>query len=211
MALSVVIIVVLCTAWATVHSLLASRLVKTRVRQRFGPQTDRWYRAAYVAVTLLTLWPVVYLLIYLPSQLLYTVPGPWSWLMHAGQLLTVAVIVGSIWQVGGFRRFVGIEQWQRNATPADTLQTVRFYRCIRHPMFLSAIILIWLTTTMTVTLFTGYFVATLYFVIATFIEEKKLIAVFGDSYRAYQRRVPRLIPSPGRCMAVWQRKASRLT
>lgn len=204
MASSVALIVVVSVAWATLHSLLASRPVKARVRERFGQQTDRWYRAAFVAVTGLTLWPVVYLLLRLPSRLVYTVPGPWSWLMHAGQLLAVAAIVGSVRQVGGFRRFVGIEQWQGKITQPDTLQIGRFYGCVRHPMFLSAMTLIWLTPTITVTLLTGYVVATLYFVAATFLEENKLVATFGDTYRAYQQRVPRLIPRPGQCMCAWR-------
>ena len=39
---------------------------------------------------------------------------------------------------------------------------------------------------------------TLYFAIGSRLEERKLVAEFGESYRRYQRRVPGLVPLPGR-------------
>ena len=203
LARSVVLLVVQSALWATLHSLLASRPVKQKVRERFGPQTDRWYRLAYVDITGLTLWPIVPLLLHLPNRLLYRVRGPWRWLMHAGQLLAVGWIAGSVHQVS-FRRFVGLEQWRSKAPQADTLQTSRFYGCVRHPMFLGAMTFIWLTPTMTVNLLTAYTMATLYFLVATFLEENKLLAAFGDAYRQYRQRVPRLIPRPSRCERAWK-------
>jgi hypothetical protein len=85
LARSVLILVVLSAIWATIHSLLASQPVKQRVRERFGPQTDRWYRVAFVGFTGRTLWPIVLLLLLLPNRLLYAVRGPWRRLMHVGQ------------------------------------------------------------------------------------------------------------------------------
>ena len=35
-----------------------------------------------------------------------------------------------------------------------------------------------------------------YFFIGSIFEERKLVREFGDAYRAYQQRVPRLLPRP---------------
>jgi methanethiol S-methyltransferase len=123
--------------------------------------------------------------------------------MHAGQLVAAVGIGGAVVQTG-FGRFVGLDQLLGQAPKAgepqqaEVLQTTRFYRYVRHPMFLNSILLIWLTPTMTVNLATAYVMATLYFLIGTFVEEKKSVQTFGEAYRRYQEQVPRLIPRLGR-------------
>jgi protein-S-isoprenylcysteine O-methyltransferase Ste14 len=202
---SVLLLVVFSTVWATVHSLLASRPVKQRVRERFGSQTDRWYRVGFVGFTGLTLWPILPLLLFLPDRLLYAVRGPRRWLMHAGQLLAALGIAGAVAQTG-FGRFVGLDQLLGQAPKAgepqqaEVLQTTRFYRYVRHPMFLNSILLIWLTPTMTVNLATAFVMATVYFFVGTFLEENRSVQAFGEAYRLYQAQVPRLIPQPGRVL-----------
>ena len=55
----------------------------------------------------------------------------------------------------------------------------------------------WATPTMTLghLLFAG--ALTLYMAVAARIEERDLVGHFGDSYRAYQRRVPMFLPRLG--------------
>jgi protein-S-isoprenylcysteine O-methyltransferase Ste14 len=83
----------------------------------------------------------------------------------------------------------------------DTLQVRGFYCYVRHPLYLFAILFVWLTPAMTVNMATLYSLITLYFVVGSVHEEGRLVAQFGAAYRAYQRQVPRLIPRPGRCYA----------
>lgn len=210
---SVLILVSFCATWATVHSLLASRPVKQQVRERFGPQVDRWYHPAFVAFAGLTLWPIVPLLLRLTDRTLYVVRAPWRWLMHAGQVLAGAGIAGAIAQVG-FLRFLGLAQllgWSSGDEPGgpQVLETTKFYGCVRHPMFLSGLLLIWLNPTMTVNLVAAFGMATLYFLVGTFLEERKLVLKFGDTYRQYREEVSRLIPRPGRCARAWQARRER--
>ncbi|NJN97397.1 MAG: hypothetical protein HC875_26600 [Anaerolineales bacterium] len=49
---------------------------------------------------------------------------------------------------------------------------------------------------MTLNLLVTYLLLTLYFYVGTFFEERRLLMEFGSAYRAYQQRVPRLIPCP---------------
>jgi protein-S-isoprenylcysteine O-methyltransferase Ste14 len=71
------------------------------------------------------------------------------------------------------------------------------YKYVRHPLYLGWALAFWATPTMTLghLLFAG--VLTLYMAVAARIEERDLVSYFGDSYRAYQRRVPMFIPHPG--------------
>ena len=85
MHISVLTFVVAFALWAGLHSLLAARPVKSWFRQRLGQSTDRWYRLAYNAVSIVTLLPVLAVLYSLPDRTLYVVAEPWSWVMLAGQ------------------------------------------------------------------------------------------------------------------------------
>ena len=44
----------------------------------------------------------------------------------------------------------------------------------------------------------AYFLITAYILIAIQLEERDLVAMYGDTYRDYQRRVPMLLPWPKR-------------
>ena len=68
------------------------------------------------------------------------------------------------------------------------------YQWVRHPLYFFTLVLIWSIPDMTLdrllfnVLFTGWIV------VGTRLEERDLVAEFGEQYRAYQRRVPMLIP-----------------
>ena len=72
------------------------------------------------------------------------------------------------------------------------------YNRVRHPLYVGWALAFWATPTMTLghLLFAG--ALTLYMAVAARIEERDLVGHFGDSYRAYQRRVPMFIPRVGR-------------
>ncbi len=73
-----------------------------------------------------------------------------------------------------------------------------FYKHVRHPLYIGWALAFWATPTMTLghLLFAG--VLTLYMVGAALIEERDLIAHFGEQYREYRRRVPMFVPRLGK-------------
>lgn len=65
-------------------------------------------------------------------------------------------------------------------------------------MYLGFLLAFWATPHMTVGHLVFALMSTLYIIIGTQFEEKDLVAVFGDHYRHYQKRVGMLVPFIGR-------------
>ena len=91
-----------------------------------------------------------------------------------------------------FMRLVGREP------QAPVFRTPLFYRRVRHPIYLGFLLAFWAAPTMTA----GHLLFTvgmsLYILIGIWFEERDLIALFGDRYRAYREQVGMLLPLPGR-------------
>jgi len=64
---------------------------------------------------------------------------------------------------------------------------------IRHPMYLALIIFLWTNTFNTLDILVNT-ILTIYVIIGTLLEEKKLVLEFGNAYKKYQDEVPMLIP-----------------
>jgi len=197
---SVVILTGYFVVWAVVHSLLASLRFKDWTRRQLGAGVDRWYRLAYVVFATITSGPMLLMVGLLPDRTLYVVAPPWRWLMVGGQVAALAGIAGAVLQTGP-SYFLGLSQLFARPSTTSSLQVRGFYCWVRHPLYLFAILLLWLTPGMTVNLLAFYGLMTLYFIAGSVHEERRLVAEFGAAYRDYQRQVPRLIPRRGRCYA----------
>lgn len=68
------------------------------------------------------------------------------------------------------------------------------YRSVRHPLYLSILLLIWSSPDLTLDRLLANALWTVWIWIATRWEERDLVSDFGDAYRQYQKSVPMLIP-----------------
>ncbi|MEH2513029.1 protein-S-isoprenylcysteine O-methyltransferase Ste14 [Nitrobacteraceae bacterium AZCC 1564] len=109
------------------------------------------------------------------------------------------LVLFSTFQIDHFELF-GVQQVFANSTvdPVDGtgFKTPFLYRLVRHPLYLGFIIAFWSTPTMTLGHLLFAVVTTAYIFIGTSLEERDLIARFGDRYRQYREQVAMLVPWP---------------
>lgn len=87
-----------------------------------------------------------------------------------------------------FMRFSG------RGMPAAEFRTPGLYKLVRHPIYLGFIIAFWATPVMSQGHLLFAAVTTAYILIGIMLEERDLIALFGDDYRRYRERVSMLLP-----------------
>jgi len=177
------------------HSLLASIWIKGRVRQWFGPETERWYRLAYNALAVLGLVPILALTALLPGRTLYAIPFPWAIIPLIIQASAGVALVVGLWQTGLWS-FLGFQQFMRPPKSSPPLMVVTgLYRWVRHPLYTAGLVLIWLTPVMTSNILAFNLGLSIYLVVGTLFEERKLMREYGAAYEAYRQQTPMLIPT----------------
>jgi protein-S-isoprenylcysteine O-methyltransferase Ste14 len=182
-------------AFATMHSLLASKQFKDFAWRIFGPEMmDRWYMTFYTVFAAISFLPLAVMLLLFPGQMLYVIPSPWRWLMVGVQLLSAA------WIVKGFtdspHRF-SISQQLSKSEEAKPLIPRGVYCYVRDPFLISGLLGMWLTPFMTTMLLVTYLLSSLYLYLGSLHWETRLLAQFGKEYVDYQKKLPRAIPWKG--------------
>jgi protein-S-isoprenylcysteine O-methyltransferase Ste14 len=189
------LLVFLATAgWGVLHSWLASFAAKAVARRIFGERVDRYYRLFFVLFAAASLLPILAMVVFLPSRVLWVIPSPWIYLTLVVQFLALVALVATALQTD-VMAFAGLRQiLQPDTAASDRLVISGFYRLVRHPLYLFSLILFWLFPRMTDLTLAFFLAATLYFMLGSIPEERKLLATFGEQYRQYRREVPWLIP-----------------
>ncbi|KPK40955.1 MAG: hypothetical protein AMJ69_00510 [Gammaproteobacteria bacterium SG8_47] len=190
---------ILVAAWCgyfALHSLLASLWLKRWVAAH-KPAWLPGYRLGYNLVAIALLVVPLWLTFAIDSPVLWQWQGFCAWLANA---LAVAALLAFVWSLRYYdgAEFMGLRQWQRRQTSAEDQERLYIsplHRFVRHPWYSLGLVLMW-TRDMNVALFITAVTITLYFVVGSRLEERKLVVYHGDAYREYRRRVPALVPRP---------------
>ena len=186
--------------WCTLHSLLICPPATRLFRAKLGP-AYRFHRLAYNLVAVVTLLLLMFYERQVGGATLFSWAGtwrlPWAFLLAAALGLFLA---------GGrhydLLQFLGVRQAmrataRRGVTASGELDTQGILGLMRHPWYLGALLVIWLRDLNRSAIVVNALFS-LYLVVGSILEERKLVAEFGDEYRRYQRRVPMLLPRPRR-------------
>jgi protein-S-isoprenylcysteine O-methyltransferase Ste14 len=186
-------------AYGALHSLLAAERVK-RAARTFSARLGRSYRLLFNLVAGVTYLPVLVVVAAYPGPLLYRIPWPFSLVAVALQLLALAVLALGLlqtdpWHFLGFRQLLSADSGGNGLLVKGGL-----YRWVRHPLYTAGLAFIWPIPIMTASLLAMNIALTIYILIGSTLEERRLLGEFGVAYAEYQRQVPKLIPLPG-CVA----------
>ncbi len=200
-----VTIVIIFSLFALVHSVTVSKKFKEFCKDLFGETFMRaFYRALYVIVSVLTGALVFYLIAQMPDRKIWTASAALRWIMHIVQLAGLAFGALAFEHLDG-GEFLGVKQVWRYLQKREVagniegltqkeLVTSGVYSIVRHPLYLAGIIIFTFNPHLTVNSLTITVLADVYFLFGAFIEERRFLAIFGDQYREYMTRVPRIIP-----------------
>lgn len=194
--LEYILLAVMWIGYCVVHSLLISRPVLRRVQDRF-PTGHRYHRLFFNIFSILTLVPIALYSLALRS------PPIIQWHSNLRWIQVVLILTGFALLVAGaraydFKEFIGLAQISssdacRSIGANCELNTSGVLGLVRHPWYTAVFLLLWARDLDPASIIVNA-ILTAYLIIGTFLEEQKLVAVYGQVYRDYQKKVSMFLP-----------------
>lgn len=179
--------------FGTLHSTLASTRVKAWAARRLGLNAVSYYRLFFVfaaAISTLLYFASIFLF---PDSSAYEIHAPYVYLSLLIQLVAGICFITALFQTS-LLQFSGLAALMSRPPSEDKLRTSGFYRYTRHPLYLFALIMLWLLPRMTWNMLALAIGVTVYTLIGSLLEERRLATQFGQEYVEYKARTPWLIP-----------------
>lgn len=179
------------------HSVMARRSFKAWWTRVVPPIVER---STYVVASSLVLALAMACWTPIAAPVAWRVEGPFAVLLWIGFGLGWAITAISTFLLDHFELF-GLRQSFSALTgrelPAVEFRTPLLYRHVRHPLYLGFLTTFWSVPVMTA----GHLVFSLgmsaYVLVGIAFEERDLVHLFGERYRAYRRQVGMLLPRIG--------------
>ncbi|WP_276481186.1 NnrU family protein [Paraflavitalea pollutisoli] len=193
-------LVILWALFGITHSLFAALWWKRRMQTLLGRHYP-YYRLSY------SLFSLALLIVIIVYEL--GLPANWLWQPSLGAQMVAAIpaITGLLIMGYCIRRYFfylsGIDVLLPARPSVGGLETGGLHRFVRHPLYFGTLLTVWSCWFIWPRLAYGIscVMITVYTVIGTVWEERKLVKEFGAAYVAYQQRVPMLLPVRKRSFA----------
>jgi uncharacterized membrane protein len=200
---SVIKIAAATILFAGIHSLLATKAAKKKATKVLGERKrNGLYRTFYNAQAVITFGALVLYGISLPDRELYRIRRPLSWFTYSIQAFFLLYLLYGAKQIG-FLPFSGIPNLLKliegktdiprepeGQGPAldvnGEMKATGPFRTTRHPLNFGMLPILWLMPRMSVNLATFNVVTTIYLVIGSIHEEKRLKETYGEAFTNYQ-------------------------
>jgi protein-S-isoprenylcysteine O-methyltransferase Ste14 len=194
---AVIIDLALLALFAVQHSLMARPAFKAWWTKIVAPPIER---STYVLLSSLILLLLCWQWRPLP-QAIWTVTGVWAQVLTAVSWAGFGIVLLSTFLLSHFELFGLSQVWSvmtGKAMAGSEFRTPLFYKVTRHPLYLGFVLAFWAAPVMSAGHLLFALATTGYILIAIQLEERDLIAAFGERYVAYKARVSMLIPLPPR-------------
>ncbi len=188
------LLLILWILYGVVHSFLANVIVKQSIQKNMG-KLFRYYRICYSLFALVTLMLLLWYQFSMRSIWLYSLA-----IIRYGVSL-IFIVPGIIIMVKCIRKYFfdlsGIQSFQKDKPAINlTLQQTGLHKYVRHPLYFGTLLFVWglfLLFPLLSNLIAAV-ILTVYVVIGIQLEETKLFLEYGEEYKRYSKRVPKLIP-----------------
>ena len=195
MKVEYLLIILMWAGYCSLHSFLISTSF-TNLMNRLLKNYYAFYRISFVSISLVLLIPLISYTNQFDSNIIITYSSPLNIVRHVLIFCSLSMFFWAFFFDYDYLSFFGIRQilnFGKKIAPSDELKRNGLLGVVRHPMYFALIVYLWCQT-FTATGIIVNIILTIYIIIGTILEEKKLILEFGDSYVKYQQEVPMLIP-----------------
>lgn len=192
------VIGLLWSAYCVLHSFLISTWF-TSILSGVLKKFYAFYRLFYVIISLfLLIWLINYTAQFDDKVVIITYSFPWSLIRDILIYGSLLLFAWAFFFNYDSLSFFGIRQIlnfgkEIKVNPDDSIKKNGLLGIVRHPMYLALLIFLWSTISTVMDLYINALL-TVYVFIGTYLEEKKLVREFGNTYVKYQHEVPMLLP-----------------
>lgn len=177
--------------FALIHSFLAGDFVKSKAQKCLG-KGFRFYRFTYTLISAISFLPAfqVWISNTANTPLVYSIWPSFYPFIILIRLEALGMFAYAAYQTD-LLEFLGL---RGPKIKTNILITGGAYEIVRHPLYISAILFLFTKMDVSQLDITAILLISGYLVTGAYIEEKRLLSIFGEEYRKYQEKVSMFIP-----------------
>jgi len=184
----------LCLVFFIQHSTMIRKTFRNGLMKHVGAH----YHGALFTITSGVLLFGLVLLWQKSSLVLWQAHGVFYWLLRVIFILSIGGMHWGIKSLGSFDAF-GIATIIRHSrskhSPSSGPLVVKGpYRWVRHPLYFFSLLMFWSHPVLSADRLLFNILWTGWIIVGILLEERDMVAYFGDAYREYQSKVPMFVP-----------------